>query len=49
MYKRIAKLTKKQYKQWKKENKIQEKDDVYKTYDYKGHIIYTIYRFITLP
>lgn len=41
MYKRIAVLTKKEWKTFLKSNPIPK--EYYKTKDYKGRIIYTIY------
>ena len=43
MYTRIAVLTKKEWKEFLKNNPIPE--DYSKTRDYKGRIIYTIYSF----
>lgn len=43
MYKRIAVLTKKEWKDFLKNNPIPE--EYSKTRDYKGRIIYTIYNF----
>lgn len=43
MYTRIAVLTKKEWKDFLKNNPVPK--EYYKTKDYKGRIIYTIYSF----
>ena len=43
-YQRIEKINRKEYKRRKANGELNPKDDIYKAYDYKGRIIYTIYR-----
>ena len=43
-YLRIEKINRKEYKRRKANGEINPLDDIYKVYDYKGRIIYTIYR-----
>lgn len=44
-YKRIEKISRKEYRKRKKNGEINPLDDIYKAHDYKGRIIYTIYHF----
>lgn len=46
MYKCIFKVSRKEYKELKSKGLILPTDDVYKAYDYKKRIVYTVYRFI---
>jgi hypothetical protein len=45
MYNRIFKISRKEYKELKSKGLILPTDDVYKAYDYKKRIVYTVYRF----
>ena len=46
MYIRKEILTRKEYKERIKAGKISSLNDVYKTHDWRGRIIYTIYEFV---
>lgn len=46
MYNLVFKITRKEYKELKAKELILPTDDVYKAYDYKKRIIYTVYRFV---
>lgn len=46
-YIRTYKMTRKQFREWKKSHDLcSYKYDVYKSYDYKNRIIYTIYEIV---
>jgi hypothetical protein len=45
MYKCIFKVSRKEYKELKSKGLILPTDDVYKAYDYRKRIVYTVYRF----
>lgn len=44
-YKRIEKINRKEYKRRRDNGELNPLDDIYKAYDYKGRIIYTIYHY----